>query len=403
MICYCKHCLIPNTRPGTVLDGDGLCQPCASRLNSTSTKGKEEKDSLTLFDDSHLEKLMSWAVDEARKHDSNYDCLIPVSGGKDSIFQVEMALRYGLRVAAVNAVPLARSELRAKNMDTLRAIGADVFELDIKRPWRVVLSRTGFLKIGVPNWPQHVLSVTVPFHLAMNLGIKLILWGENPEAEYGGPEDLATRSEMTAEWFARRSGADGLQNAEMEDLTGLPITAEPWFHMPTDLALKQSGTRAAFLGQYTRWSSFRSWFVAMGVGFSSAGHPPQNALWPFENLDDPLYLLHDWLKYLKFGFGRCTDHVSLSIREGLLSRNDGARIIGRLEGLYPRQYLDWSIENLLTLLEIDKSTFDKTSAMFANPALFELDQDGRLVIENNRVKRTPAFAQAQDEAGIVIV
>lgn len=396
VIRYCHSCLIPSTRPGTSMNAHGICQPCEF------ARSREARTSRFDWNESHLTDLLLWARSQGHSCGSPYDCLVPVSGGKDSVFQVEVAIRHGLRVAAVNAVPLARSGLRAANMETIRALGADVFEVDIRRPERTILSKMGLISVGIPNWPQHILSVTVPFRLAIDLGIKLVLWGENPEVEYGGPQDLATQTEMTAEWFARRGGAEAASLVEMERLSGVSLTGDRWYTMPSDSEIKAHGIRAAFLGQYTKWSSLRSYFVALSVGFETAQKVPQGALWPFENLDDPLYLIHDWLKFLKYGFGRCSDHVSISIREGLISREDGGRIVERLEGRYPDQYLDWILDELLRLLDSDETAFKQTCGFFANRALFEVDNEGFLILDKDRPRMTAAFTKAREDAGIVI-
>lgn len=171
--------------------------------------------------------------------------------------------------------------------------------------------------------------------------------------------------------------------------------------MPSAAAIKRHGIKAAFLGQYTHWDSLRSWFVALGCGFETASKVPQGALWPFENLDDPLYLFHDWIKFLKYGFGRASDHASISVRQGLMSREDAGRIIARLEGCFPEKYLEWSAEQLLDLLELDLDEFDKLCGKIANKDLFKLDSNNRLVIDNGRPRLTDQFLKARELAGIV--
>lgn len=393
---YCAKCLIPDSRPGTTFDHEGVCQACRvaeQRARCLPSSG--------VWDESKLADLFSWARSEADNANSLYDCIVPISGGKDSIFQVDMAIRHGLRVLGVNAVPLARSQLRAANMDVIRQLGADVIEIDIRRPDRARLSRSALLDVGIPNWPQHILSVTAPFHVAIDMGIKLILWGENPEQEYGGPQDLASLTEMTADWFARRGGAEAASIKKMEELTGLHLDGDRWFSMPNAEVIKRHGIKAAFLGQHTQWDSLRSWFVALGCGFETASKVPQGALWPFENLDDPLYLFHDWIKFLKYGFGRASDHASISVRQGLMSREDAGRIIARLEGRFPEKYLEWSVEQLLDLLELDLDEFDELCGKIANKDLFRIDINNRLIIDNGRPRLTDQFLKARELAGIV--
>lgn len=388
-IAYCTKCVIPSTRPGTVLSADGYCQPCRNRDGRLGVPFAPN-------DKAMLESIAQSAIEDAR---GDYSCLVPVSGGKDSIYQVIRAREMGLNVIAVNVVPLMETTLRRRNMDVIRKLGCEVIEFDPDRGLRSRLSALAFAEIGIPNWPQHLLSVTVPFHVALDMRIPMILWGENPEYEYGGPEGLVSDTDMTAEWFSARGGLHTLNVEAMEVLSGIPLKQRRYWNFPMQEAIAEASLRAAYLGAFEPWSGTRNRMVAQAHGFVTAEFPPEGSVYDYENLDDPIYLLHDFFKFLKFGFGRASDQVSILIREGVLERSDAWNIASLSEGCWPNEYLGVRLVEVLDTLEISSVALETIAARHVNRELFEIS-DGGLVLrdEDNRPVLTKGFKEARKAA-----
>src|SRR5678815_3903495 len=122
------------------------------------------------------------------KTNPDYDCIIPVSGGKDSHAQVIMALKYGLRPLAVCATTCDISKLGRQNLDNIANL-CDLVEITVQKAPRKRINKYALEVVGDISWPEHQLIFTVPFNVAEEKCIPLILWGENPQNEYGGPRE----------------------------------------------------------------------------------------------------------------------------------------------------------------------------------------------------------------------
>ena len=78
MIRYCKTCLNPSTRPNIFFDEDGLCPVCVyEKEKATETVNWTERSK-------EIQKIKKWGQQHTK---STHDCLVTVSGGKDSMRQ----------------------------------------------------------------------------------------------------------------------------------------------------------------------------------------------------------------------------------------------------------------------------------------------------------------------------
>lgn len=157
---YCKKCIIPDTRPGISLDGEGICNACRNYENRE------------LIDWPSRQKNLLEILGKYRKEDW-YDCIVPVSGGKDSIWQVIKMLEFNMKPLCVNVVPNMRSELGNRNMDHLKSLGVDVIEYTLDSKVKNTISRFGLERIGKINYPEHILTITVPAIVAVRMEIPL--------------------------------------------------------------------------------------------------------------------------------------------------------------------------------------------------------------------------------------
>ncbi|MCD4761753.1 N-acetyl sugar amidotransferase, partial [bacterium] len=182
---YCRKCVMPNTKPDLHFDQEGVCDACRSTVKKNRNidwiKRKNEFEAI-------IKRYRS-------KEGNNYDCIIPVSGGKDSTFQAYMMKKVcKLNPLCVYFEPTCRTDLGKKNIDNLGNLGIDVIEFK-KNP--VVYKKMvieGFKRVGDHEWPNHVGIFTVPINIAVKFRIPLILWGENSQLEYGGPAASAEKN-----------------------------------------------------------------------------------------------------------------------------------------------------------------------------------------------------------------
>ena len=163
---YCKRCILPDTRPGLIIDSKGICSACkADDYKKTINWSKRKKQ---------LDSIMS---NVKKNRTSGYDCVIPVSGGKDSTWQVAKCLECGLHILAVTWKTPARTELGQKNLDNLVRLGVDHIDYSINLNVEKRFMYKALLKTGSTALPMHMALYTIPLKIAVVLDIPLIIWG----------------------------------------------------------------------------------------------------------------------------------------------------------------------------------------------------------------------------------
>jgi N-acetyl sugar amidotransferase len=172
MLTYCKHCVMPDTKPDLQLDDEGVCNACRSY------EMRKEVD----WDLRHKELLQ--VLEKYRRPDgSNWDCIVPVSGGKDSTYQVVRMLQLGLNPLCVTSTTCDLSELGRKNIENLKHLGVDYVEMSPNPLIRAKLNRIGLTQVGDISWPEHVGIFTIPVRAAVQFNVPLLVWGENSQNE----------------------------------------------------------------------------------------------------------------------------------------------------------------------------------------------------------------------------
>lgn len=346
---YCRNCVLPDTRPNLVLDDAGVCNACASH----GTK----KD----VDWAAREKLFRSVVGAAKSQSKGYDCLIPVSGGKDSTWQVVKCLEYGLNPLAVTWKTPARTELGQQNLDNLVRIGVDHIDYQVNPEVEKRFMYRALVKYGSTAIPMHMALFNIPLNLAVRLDIPLVVWGENSAFEYGGTEEEARGFKLDATWLKTFGVTHGTTAADWvsEGLSEKELT--PYFG-PTDEALGAAGMLAVFLGYYFSWSAENSLSVAKAHGFRERAEGPKTGLWNYADIDDDFISIHHYLKWYKFGFTRLFDNLSQEIRNGNMTRNDAVEVIRGMGDPAPRD----DIGKLCEFLSISEDHFFEVIEAFRN-------------------------------------
>ena len=306
---YCSVCVTPDTRPNIVLDANGVCNACAAH----DTK----KD----IDWEAREGAFGDVVQHAKSRSRGYDCLIPVSGGKDSTWQVVTCLEYGLNPLAVTWKSPARTEIGARNLANLVSLGVDHIDYQVNPKVERKFLYESLARFGSTAIPMHMALFNIPLTLAVRLDIPLVVWGENSAFEYGGTGEQRRGFRLDSEWL-RRFGVTHGTTAEdwvSDRLTRAELT--PYFG-PSDTEMDAKGMLAAFLGYYFPWDPETSLGVARAHGFRSREEGPRVGYWNYADIDDDFISIHHYLKWYKFGFTRAFDNLSIEIRNGRLSRED---------------------------------------------------------------------------------
>lgn len=314
--------------------------------------------------------------DGHREH--TWNCVVPVSGGKDSTSQVLKILELGLRPLAVTSKTCDLSDIGARNLNTLRNLGVDSIEVAPDPVVRRRLNRLGLEQVGDISWPEHVGIFTIPVNIAIKFGIPNIIWGENSQNEYGGPDSAASSMVLDQRWLDEYGGLLGMRPSDAVDLLDLDNRAMHLYQYPDALDLERVGVRGIFLGQYFPWSGLGNAITAQAVGFETFGRMVEGSVVDYENLDNIQTGIHDYFKYLKFGFGRATDIASSLIRRGLMSRQFALEIVLERDGMFPWSYLGKPLGQTLEELDLSLERFFQICDQFTNTSLFQKNLDGSL-------------------------
>ena len=377
MLTYCRRCVMPDTKPDLHLDQDGICNACRSYDR------RKEVDWVARAGE--LEGIL----DRYRKPDgSNWDCIVPVSGGKDSTFQVVQMLRLGMNPLCVTATTCDVTDIGKRNIENIKRLGVDYVEMSPNPVVRAKLNRIGLVQVGDISWPEHVGIFTIPVRAAVQFGVPLVVWGENSQNEYGGPAAAAESNVLNRRWLEEFGGLLGLRVSDLIGLEGIEVKHIIPYSYPGDEELARAGVTGLFLGHYLPWDGLANALIAQAYGFSTPPNVTLGSMVNYENLDNYQVAIHEYFKFLKFGFGRATDHACMHIRRGRLDRRMGLEIVRRLDGLFPWEYLGKQLAETLARLDMGTDEFAQICDRFTNKRIFLRDSAGKLIKDrrNNLTK-----------------
>ena len=370
---YCKKCLYPSTRPEQVFSND-ICDACHSVAQKYKIDWKKRH--------SEFEDILK----NHRSKNGEHDCIIPISGGKDSCYQaLTMRDKYKINPLCVNFIPCEMTEVGSKNILFLRDQGFDIIQVGMNRSAYRKLTKIGFEKLGDCCWPEHIGIFTIPSKIAVKFKIPLIIWGENSQFEYGGPATKKDNNFLDRNWLEQFQMlgyrlhdciADGVEMNEIKML-----------EYPSDSDIEEVGVTGLFMGYFEPWDTLRNLNLVEKMGWHrNDSGPIDGAYNDFENLDCKwIGGLHDYMKFIKYGYGRASDQLSIEIRANRLTRNEAIeRLKNTSEGKLPKKY----INDFQEFIGISEEYFQKVLDRFTNKSLFKLDSDGNLLKDNeNNLKR----------------
>ncbi len=367
---HCIRCLLPSTKPDLSFDSEGVCSACKAFENRSVVDWEARAN-----------EFHTIMARYSQKDGSNWDCIIPVSGGKDSTYQVIKVLEFGYKPLCVTATTCDLSEIGRRNIENIKNLGVDYVEFSPNPIVRKKLNNIGLRTVGDISWPEHVGIFTIPVRAAVQYQVPLIIWGENSQNEYGGPAAAQDSPILNRRWLEEFGGLLGLRVNDLPDSFGISAIDLLPYTYPSDEELARVGVTGIFLGHYFPWDGISNYLISQAHGFESLGHPIEGSMVDYENVDNYQAGIHDYFKYLKFGFGRATDLVSTHIRRGRLTRNEGLAIVQSRDGMYPSSYLKKPLTEILGHIGMDVSEFDAICDQFTNREIFETDSKGTLIKE----------------------
>ena len=361
MIRYCTRCLLPDTKPDLSFSDEGVCNACNNFENRVAVNWDTRREELDQI------------LDRYRNTDgSHWDCIIPVSGGKDSTFQVIKMLELGMTPLCVTSTTCHLSDIGRENIENIKRLGVDYVEFSPNPNVRATLNRIGLEQVGDISWPEHVGIFTIPVNAAVRYKVPLIIWGENSQHEYGGPASAVESNSLDRRWLEEFGGMLGMRVSDLVGQNELELRHLIPYVYPSNDDLQEAGVTGLFLGYFLPWDGYSNALLAQAYGFKSLPHTVEGSIVNYENLDNLHTGIHDYFKFLKFGFGRATDIASLHIRRDRITRNQGLDLVKRHDGQFPWTYLDVPLEEILEKI-------DMTVEKFTNKKIFEKDPRGQLL------------------------
>lgn len=358
---------MPDTKPDLHFNDDGICDACCSQ------EAKNHKINWQEREEEFLELVKKY-----KKHPV-YDCVIGVSGGKDSTFQVLKCLEFGLNPLCVCFEPSIPTKIGKKNLKNLNNLGVDL--IHIKRNPLVYkkLSREALIRTGDNEWQNHLGIFTCVPKIAVAFDIPLIIWGKSPQIEYGGPASSKEKNILGREWLEEFGGLLGNRISDMIGVDGIREKDLFFYTYPSDEELQRVGVTGLFLGYYFKWDYKYNLKLAQENGFKTSTKPVETTYENFENLDCYSNHVHDYLKYCKYGFGRATDNACLDIRLGYISREEGVRLVNKYDGKPPKK----AIKKYLEFSGFSEKEFEKIVDSYTNKKIFKRDENGKFLRDSD--------------------
>lgn len=368
---YCRRCVYPEIAVNVILDDEGVCSACRvaeefARLTPEFWQRRERK----------FRQLVGWA---RGRQQGAYDCIIPVSGGKDSYWQTYLIKEvYQLTTLLVtyhgnNYLPEGQG-----NLDRMREVfGVDHIVYGPSIQTLKKLNRLCFRKMGDMNWHAHTGIKIVPMQIACRFNIPLVVWGETTWTIAGmfSPDDYVEYNKRTVLEHDMR----GFTWRDMiEEEEGLTEDDLLWARMPSDQELARVGVRGVYIGNFFNWDpNQHARQMHEKYGFEFARQPFDRTYRTMSNLDDMHENgLHDYMKYVKFGYGRASDHASKDIRSGYMTREEGIEIVRRYDHVKPRDLARW-----LEYTEMTEEEFDRIADTFRDPRVWR-NENGEWIKDN---------------------
>lgn len=373
---YCKRCVYPEITVNLNIDEDGICSSCRvfekfELLGSDFWKKRKKR----------FEQIIEEALAKRKQGSANYDCIIPVSGGKDSYYQTHIIVsKYGLKPLLVTYHGNNYLPEGDYNRDRMRHIfDADHLVFGPSVEVLKKLNRLCFRKMGDMNWQNHCGIFTYPIQIAVKMNIPLIIWGEVAWDISGmyDPDDYV-------EFSNRVRHEHGLRGFEWYDILDDPIeklTEQDllWAKYPSDEEILKAGVKGLYIGNFFKWSPNRhSQMVQEKYGWKPAERPFERTYRTVSNLDDRYENgVHDYLKFIKFGYGRASDHASKDIRTGYMTREQGIEMVKKYDSVIPSDLYYW-----LDYVGMSEKEFWKVANSFRDPRVWRKDKKGNWTKDN---------------------
>lgn len=350
---WCKKCVISNQRPRVAFDENGVCSGCENNNYKDSVDWQKREAELVELLDQH------------RRSDGRWDVIVPSSGGKDSGYVAhQLRYKYGMNPLTVTWSPLQYTNIGFQNFEALIESGLPNLLSTPNGRFQRKLARLCFEELGDAFHVFVLGQISYPFQMALRLGVELVFYGENGEAEYAGDPKYADKPyKPSEEWVGQHF--KGVTFRELLDygLRHKDYLSEDDF-VESDLIFYQPPTieelrKANILGKhffsyYHKWTPQENYYYCVEhTGFKPNSERSEGTYSKYASLDDKMDGFHYYLRYIKFGLGRCMEDAAHEVRDGHITRDEGVALMRRYEGEFPKKYF----QEFLDYLDISEEHF----------------------------------------------
>lgn len=352
-----KH-TIDTKKPTVSFDDDGVCSAC--RI----AERKSEID----WDD--RERQLRELCDRYRRSDGHYDCLVPGSGGKDSFYAAhKLKYEYGMTPLTVTWAPHIYTDWGRDNFEAWIAAGFDNYLFTPNGRTHRLLTRLALETMFHPFQPFMMGQMYFPPKMAVKLNIPLVFYGENP-TEYGNDPDENPSAAKDLSYFTSddRDGlyVAGVSVSDLKNDFGMSETDLNAFLPATPDEIEGSQINVRYLGHYLPWHPQSCYYYAVeNGGFKAAPERSAGTYSKYSSIDDKIDDLHYFTTFIKFGIGRATYDSAQEVRNGDITREEAAALVGRYDG----EYSDRFEQENFAFLSLPENEFPVASKMFEHPIM----------------------------------
>jgi N-acetyl sugar amidotransferase len=356
MVEYCQRCVISDQRPGIVINEKGLCSACQHTEYKKTVDWVSRKK--------QFEKLCSLHKSNSKDN----DCIVAVSSGKDSFWQVKTLKDFGMNPLLCSVWNSDWTKTGLENFETMQSVfNCEAINLHTNLDTNRKVSRVAFENWGFPAYLFDLYIYTYPLWMSIKLGIPLLFYGENVGCEYGGKnaKDISSAIDQIKNDVVRDYGT------ELWDKSGVHLNDIPYAKHPSNEELTKAKTDPRYFSYYFNWSGYQHMLLAKEHGWKSLNDTGEwnRKGWidDYNQVDDFGYLVDPWMKYPKYGHRQVTDMTSRLIRDGLMTREKAVQLVREHDPI-----LDpISLEHYLKFSGYSEREFWSIVDKFYNPNLFE--------------------------------
>ncbi len=383
-VIFCKRCVMSNQRPASSkefkhtksqkhttlnIPNDGICDACryADKKEEINWKSREAE----------LLKLL----DRHRKTDGTYDCIVPGSGGKDSVYAAHLLkYKYGMHPLTVTWPPILYTDIGYANFrNWLYKGGFDNISFNYNAKVHALLTRLAIENLLHPFQPFILGQKNLAPKLALKYEVPLIFYGES-EAEYGNPLAETATSLRDKSYFTMENLSDihlgGVSVKELQEKYKLTINDIMTYLPPTASEVAKMNMEVHYLGYYLKWTPQEAYYYSVeNVGFQANPFRTEGTYSKYNSLDDKIDGFHYYTTFIKFGLGRASYDASQEIRNKHLTREEGIALVRKFDGEFPQKYF----QEIMDYIGMKPDHFLDLCDQFRSPHLWK-KENGKWIL-----------------------